>query len=404
MSVRAPSTAMFLDPFRMRVLQTIAGLDEEQGGPSYSVPRLCKALTRVGVETSLLSVAASGQCGGTWEQDGYLHKQFRWNYSTIPVFQGLRHSEGLSRALRTAGDRTDVIHNHGIWLLPNIYAGHAASAAEKPLMVSPRGMLSPVALSFSRYKKKVFWKLLQESVIRGAACLHATSEQEYEEIRAFGLSNPVAIIPNGVDIPDLIADEELPRKAHRVALSLGRLHPKKGLDRLLNSWAKVEPSNGNWRLRIIGPSEDGYDKRLRELVQSLGLTRVSIEGPVYGEEKWKAYRAADLFILSTLNENFGLTVAEALAAGTPVISTKGAPWSALEAEGCGWWVDHGVELLAAALSKAMALPEGNLKAKGAAGRAWMKRDYSWERVAQDMADVYSWLCHGGAAPMTMRMQ
>ena len=95
-------------------------------------------------------------------------------------------------------------------------------------MVSPRGMLSPVALSFSRYKKKVFWKLLQELVIRGAACLHATSEQEYEEIRAFGLSNPVAIIPNGVDIPDLIADEELPRKAHRVALSLGRLHPKKG--------------------------------------------------------------------------------------------------------------------------------------------------------------------------------
>ena len=122
---------------------------------------------------------------------------------------------------------------------------------------------------------------------------------------------------------------------------------------------------------------------------ALGLTRVSVEGPIYGDAKTAAYREADLFVLPTLNENFGLTVAEALAAGTPAISTKGAPWSGLESEGCGWWIDHGVEPLAAALAHAMALPREALKAMGDKGREWMARDFSWDRVAQRYARCLS---------------
>jgi glycosyltransferase involved in cell wall biosynthesis len=260
-----------------------------------------------------------------------------------------------------------------------------------------------VALAFSPLKKRAFWALFQGRAVRSAACILATSEQEYEEMRSFGLTNPIAIIPTGVDLPEL--REQWPGPSvERVVLSLGRIHPKKGLSRLVRAWAKVEAKHRRWRLKIIGPPEAGHDEELRALVTELGLARVSVEGPIPGDAKTTAYREADLFVLPTLNENFALTVAEALAAGTPVISTKGAPWSGLESEGCGWWIDHGVEPLAAALAQAMALPRETLKAMGNKGRAWMARDFSWDRIAQDTLDVYRWLAKSSEPPPTIRFQ
>jgi glycosyltransferase involved in cell wall biosynthesis len=202
---------------------------------------------------------------------------------------------------------------------------------------------------------------------------------EYQEIRGFGLRNPVAVIPNGIDLPEPAAGRI---GEGRIVLSLGRIHPKKGLDRLIRAWAQVERRFRDWRLRIIGPADESHDEELRALTISLGLSRISIEGPLHGKAKTAAYREAEVFVLPTLNENFGLTVAEALACELPVISTKGAPWKGLAAEGCGWWIEHGVEPLAAALAKAMMLPPEVLRAMGARGRAWMARDFSWDRVAR----------------------
>ena len=287
--------------------------------------------------------------------------------------------------------------------MPNVHAGAVAAGKGTPLVISPRGMLASAALAFSRFKKRAFWTLLQASVVRNAACIHATSEQEYVEIRDFGLVNPVAIIPNGIDLPDPSVPPMLGSASERVVLSLGRIHPKKGLDCLLHAWSKIEASHPGWRVRVVGPPEAGYDKDLRALAAALGLTRVSVEASIYGDAKTAAYQQADLFILSSLNENFGLTVAEALAAGTPVISTKGAPWSGLEHEGCGWWINHGVESLATALARAMALPRTALKAMGEKGREWMVRDFSWDRVAWDMLEVYRWLSGGTEPPPRIRL-
>jgi len=263
-------------------------------------------------------------------------------------------------------------------------------------------MLASAALAFSRWKKRAFWALLQGPVIREAACIHVTSEQEYQEIRAFGLANPVAIIPNGIDLPELARSQSAARAVERVVLSLGRIHPKKGLARLVHAWSKVEARYPAWWLRIAGPPELGHDNELRALAVSLGLTRISVEGPIYGEAKTSAYQCADVFVLPTLNENFGLTVAEALAAGTPVISTKGAPWSGLEREGCGWWIEQGIEPLAAALAHAMALPREALKAMGGKGREWMARDFSWDCVGRSMLDVYLWLASRAEPPAAIR--
>jgi glycosyltransferase involved in cell wall biosynthesis len=333
---------------------------------------------------------------------GYRDCRFAWDFARIPILRRLRSSHGLSNALQNVARTADVIHNHGLWLMPNVRAGEAAASAPTPLVVSPRGMLAPAALAFSPVKKRAFWALLQGPVIRGAACIHATSDQEYEEIRSFGLTNPVAIIPNGIDLPRQPAHRPVRTTAERVVLSLGRLHPKKGLVRLVHAWSRVEAECPGWWLKIVGPPEAGHDHELRALVTALSLARVSVEGPIYGDAKTDAYWEADIFVLPTLNENFGLTVAEALAAGTPVISTKGAPWSGLESEGCGWWIDLGVEPLAAALAHAMKLSREALKAMGGKGREWMMRDFSWDPIARHILDVYLWLARSAEAPPVVR--
>lgn len=387
----------------LRVIHVVAGLDPAFGGPSYSVPRLCRALATSGAELTLLSVAGAKEVSRESVKQGYEDHRFDHDYARIPILRGLRSSGRLKLMLRQLAHNAEVVHDHGLWLMPNIHAGWAAAAARKPLVVSPRGMLSPAALQFSLLKKKASWYVVQRAMLRSAACIHATSEQESEEIRAVGLTNPIAIIPNGMDLPEPAPEIPGPPTAERVVLSLGRIHPKKGLARLLHAWAKIETRYPNWKLRIAGPSEAGHADELGALAGTLGLTHVLIDGPIFeGDAKWQAYRSASLFVLPTLNENFGITVAEALAAGIPVISTRGAPWSRLESEGCGWWIDHGVDPLAATLDRAMAMPRQVLTSMGAKGRTWIAREFSWEHMAREMLEMYRWLSRTAAPPGTLR--
>jgi glycosyltransferase involved in cell wall biosynthesis len=391
-----------LDSRALRSVHVIAGLDPAHGGPSYTVPRLCQALTMTGAEALLLSVVGADKSDIVLDDDR--SRCFPRDWARVPVVRDLCCSSGLAHALHELAPKADVVHDHGLWLMPNVDAGRAARLAGKPFIVAPRGMLAPAALAFSRLKKRIVWALLQGEVIRRAACIHATSEQEHDEIRDFGLSNPVAIVPNGIDLPEPVVRPIFETAADRVALSLGRIHPKKGLDGLVRAWARLEAAYPDWRLRIVGPDQLGHAAELRGLATALKARRVSVEKSLAGDAKIAAYQQADLFVLPTLNENFAITVAEALAAGTPVIATKGAPWQGLAREGCGWWIDHGVEPLAAALANAMTMTPEALQAMGAKGRAWMARDFSWDRVARDMLDVYRWLALRGGTPETVRLK
>ncbi|MBV9995194.1 MAG: glycosyltransferase [Caulobacteraceae bacterium] len=383
----------------LRVAHVVAGLDPSDGGPSYSVPRLCRGLSAsAGAAVELYSVAGAGEGRSRRQAEGYADRRCGWDHARTPLLGALRFSSELASAIGSAAVRADVIHSHGLWLWPNIAAGRAAAFRGTAHVISPRGMLSAAALSFSALKKRAVWTLVQGQLVRRAALLHATSEAECAEFRALGLAGPVAVIPNGVDLPEPARGSGPPP---RVALALGRIHPKKNLAALLRAWARVEAERPEWRLRIVGPAEDGHDLELAELARKLGLTRVSIEGPAFGAAKLEALRGAALLVLPTLNENFGLVVAEALSAGVPVICTKGAPWAGLETEGCGWWIDHGETPLADALLGATAAPALALSAMGARGRAWMGREFDWRTLAGRMAEVYRWLRFGGAPPPTV---
>ena len=374
------------------IIQVLDSIEDEASGPSYSVPRLCAALGESGAAVRLLTVGNTNIRGAGWTHDAYPP-----DFPSVPLLGRLRFSSALDVALRNAASTARVIHAHGLWLMCNLYPAFAARRAGKPFMLSPRGMLGNAALHFSRRKKGLFWAIAQGKAVRAAACLHATSEQEYRDIRAFGLTAPVAVIPNGIDVPHEEAEPYQDVEDRRI-LYLGRLHPKKGLDRLVDAWESVAARHPDWLLDIAGPTDSDYARGLEARLRERAVPRARLIGALYGEEKWNAYRKAELFVLPTLNENFAMTVAEALAAATPVICTRGAPWSGLETHGCGWWIEHGVEPLASALDRAMSHDRQSLAAMGNAGRAWIKADFDWNKIAEDMQSVYAWLSAGGPRP------
>jgi len=381
----------------LRALHIIAGLDRQHGGPSYSVPRLCSALRKQNVETHIHTVLGTNTPSETFIS---AHKQ---DFAHTPLIRALRLSSDLGRAVRTEAATYDVFHTHGLWLMPNVTAGHAAAIAKRPLVVTPRGMLAPEALAFSVRRKQLFWRFLQGPAFAQAAVWHATSAAEASDIRNFGVRSPIAIIPNGIDIPahsDIIAPNE--RNLHGL-LYLGRLHPKKGLPELVAAWGRVADERPNWALRIVGPDEGGHREKLEKMVLESGIPRVIFAGPVYGAEKALLLCDADIFVLPTQNENFGIAVAEALAAGIPAIVSHGAPWASLETEHCGWWVERGIEQLVSALREATALSDIERHAMGRRGRTMVEREFNWDRIAQDMRSVYEWTLGEIERPSTIHL-
>jgi glycosyltransferase involved in cell wall biosynthesis len=233
--------------------------------------------------------------------------------------------------------------------------------------------------------------------MRRASLLHATSEQEYRDIRAFGLRQPVVIVPNGIDLPAPVKRRERPSHL-RTLLYLGRIHPIKGIEILLRAWQPLAARHPDWQLRIVGPDSDSHQASLERLARQLGLDRITFAGPRFGADKQTEYAAADLYVLPSFTENFGMTVAEALAQGTPVVTTTGTPWAALREHGCGWMVTPDVDGLVSALDEALSQEPARLAEMGERGRAWMEHEFSWQRVATDFERAYRWLISGGTAP------
>ncbi|MCP9456543.1 MAG: glycosyltransferase [Nitrospira sp.] len=373
----------------MRVVHTVASISYEAGGLSYSVVRLCESLLKEGHDITLSVLNHP-------PRPSYPHFVQAFPMGIGP--RKLGRSPAMARWLaQQAQARTvDLFHVHSMWMMPNVYPGFLSRRYHIPLVVSPRGTLSPWAMASGSAVKRWFWPLVQRPAISAAACFHATAVSEYEDIRRLGFRQPVAIIPNGIDIPDPVPKREQPL---RTLLFLSRIHPKKGLDLLLRAWGRVQDRFPRWRLVIAGPNDsDGYLENMQALAAQLKLKRVEFVGAVKGAQKWETYFQADLFVLPTHSENFGLVVAEALAAGLPAIVSKGAPWAGLVAHDCGWWIDIGVDPLVACLEEALALSPDRLSAMGRRGRRWMQDEFSWDSVSDQMIRAYRWIALGAEKP------
>ena len=384
----------------LRVVHTVGSLSGAHGGPSRSVTLLADALAGVGAAVEIVAMQEPGErpvrpadsrvalrLVPGHERDG------AWRARATPF------GRALVDAVTGCGETTAVVHDHGLWLPTNRTASRVAQAAGVPLVVSPKGMLSARALGAARAKKRVAWMLYQRLALTRARAFAVTSPTEADDVRRAGLGQPVAVIGYGVAVPTLAPRAAAPDGV-RTALFLSRVHPIKGLPDLVEAWAAVRP--GDWRLVVAGPGDAAYVSEVQAQVRAHGLSdRVSFVGEVSDADKGALYGAADLFVLPSHSENFGIVVAEALAAGVPVVTTRATPWAPLVEHGCGWWVETGAASVGRALAEATAAPPDRLAAMGARGRAYAEAHLSWEASAREHLALYLWLVGQGERPASV---
>lgn len=386
----------------LSVLHVTAGLHPAFGGPSRTVTHLTDALAAApGMSVSLLALGRAGDPVVPSENPAVSRRVLE-----SASAQALKWAWPLRRTLMGLGRQPlpDLIHGHGLWLPANHWTACAARRWKLPLILHPRGMLEPWAVEHKGWKKRLAMACYQRRDLDTVKVLVATAEAEYVNLRQLGLKQPIAVIPNGVHVPmALELNCRSPRKVGtpRTVLFLSRIQGKKGLLNLIQAWARLRPVG--WQLKIAGPDEAGHLAEVLTLARQLGVAdAVDYAGEVDGPDKTALYREADLFVLPTFSENFGVVVAEALAHCLPVITTKGAPWADLVTQGCGWWIEIGVEPLVAALQNALALSDASRNAMGARGRTYVRR-FDWPDIAAQHAAVYRWVLEQGDRPECVLM-
>jgi glycosyltransferase involved in cell wall biosynthesis len=380
----------------MRILHVIASVNFESGGPSQSVTQLTRYLAERGEKTRLISLnyGASGdvQTIGTAEME-LIPAQF-----AALRFRGF--SKQLATRIDTVAGNCDVIHNHGLWMWPNVYARSAAVHNRKPLVTSPRGMLDQWALRRSRVKKALFWHLYERKNLSRVALFHATSYQEAASIRKLEFRQPIAVIPNAVELPHL---DRIPNRAFlehkfpalqnkRWLLFLSRLHAKKGIRELLDVWQEIHHDFREWQLVIAGsPTTDDGPAIVDQIIRRSLSESVTTVGHLVDDRKACALHHSDLFVLPSFSENFGIAIAEALAHATPVITTTATPWRDLPDFSAGWCIQPNIEDLKKTLPLAMSHDKDELAEMGRRGRQMIATRHNWAKVADDMARSYEWL-------------
>lgn len=289
----------------------------------------------------------------------------------------------------------DIVDVQGLWTYHAAASLMFARKSRRPYVVTPRGMLDPWSIRNSKLKKLVARLVFQKAHLNGATCLRATAEMEADHFQRLDIRKPIAIVPNCIRIPALRVKR---RRTLKSLLFLSRIHPKKGVSHLINAWAKLEQQFSGWELLIAGMDENGHEDELKSLSERHGLRRVRFLGPLHGESKQQTYRDADVFVLPTYAENFGLVIAEALAQELPVVTTRNAPWEGLANRQCGWWIEQNENVLTDVLRLAMSLPSEQLAEMGKRGRRWMQQDFGPQPMADKMRNLYLWVAGKGAKP------
>ena len=263
------------------------------------------------------------------------------------------------------------------------------------VILSPHGMLEPWIISRHYWTKKVPALLLyQRAAIKNATCLHATAESEKNNLLRLGYNKKIEVIANGIDVDNIRMKDNWERK--KQILFLSRIHVKKGIEFLLEAVAILKEQLTDYTINIAGEGDADYIASLKNKAKELGIEKlINFCGGVYGENKWNLFRDADIFVLPTYSENFGIVVGEALACGTPVITTKGTPWEELNTEHCGWWTEIGSKATKEALSSFLTLSVEELKKMGYNGRRLIENKYSTKKIAQDMYLLYNKILKNG---------
>lgn len=272
----------------------------------------------------------------------------------------------------------DIIHIHGCWS-PLLFFGKLLAKYNKiKYIVSPHGSLEPWALNHKWLKKKIAYLLYQKKILLDSSMIVVTSDQEFKSIRALGVLNSIAIIPLGISNPTYL-NNRTPIQSKKSILFLSRIHQKKGIEDLLIAWSFIR--DPNWKIVIAGTGETFFIDQLKNKVKELELSAdIEFIGEVVGDKKETVFSEASIFALPSYSENFGIVVGESLIRGIPVITTNKTPWHEILDEGCGWYIEPGVQSLQSALTEAISNSPESLANMGARGREFILKNYTLDML------------------------
>ena len=366
----------------MLTFHIVSSIDISSGGPSKSICDLALEQAKEGASVQIISLKT---------ENPYFTQNPHKNLNLLFLERKFFKS-ALTKIIKD--HKPDILHGHGLWLME---VHHMVSIARKrnlPYIISPRGMLEPWALNYKKWKKQVALWLYQNKDLANAACIHTTAKMEAEQIRKLGFKNPIAVIPNPIEVKDKITKV---RKEKKRLAFIGRLHEIKNIESLIRAWAKVG-SIKDWELVLVGDGETNYVQSLKQLVAGLHMQNVLFAGFLVGDEKEKMMQTLDIVVLPSFSENFGMVVGEALQNEIPVIASTGTPWEDLQTYQCGWWVNNDVETLAQTIQQAISLSSEERLLMGERGRQLIIEKYTVEIVATQMIRLYEWILKGGEKP------
>lgn len=388
----------------MRVGFLVSSVSREAGGLFESVRGLARAVVCAEVNARVFGISDKQSAADLQQWQPLLVQTFR------PQFRAWGYSNQLAPALLAADLNT--LSTHGLWKYCSLASQGWHRRTGRPYIVHPEGMLESWALRNAQWKKRIAALLYEDRHLRGAACLRALCEAEAQSIRAYGMTNPICVVPNGVDLPDLALEAEnsvFQKSFHgrKILLYLGRLHPKKNVASLIRAWKQIVDSRPStqrdWVLAIAGWDESGHEDELKRLASDCGVTAsVAFLGALFGIDKDAAYRTCDAFILPSLSEGLPMTVLEAWAYAKPVLMTPECNLAEGFAVGAALQIGTTAEEVAAGLKQLTEMNDSDHTAMGACGRDLVVKRFSWPRIGQQMRSVYEWVL-GAEMPNTVRL-
>jgi len=383
----------------MKIGFVVDSVSREAGGLFQSVRGLAKAVT---------CASTSARAFGITDKQSAVDLQ-DWQPLPVRTFRPQLRAWGYSNQLLPAmlDADLDILSTHGLWKYCSVASLRWQRRMARPYIIHPHGMLESWALQNAKWKKRIAAVLYENQHLRGAACLRALCEAEAHSIRAYGMRNPICVIPNGVDLPDLKDMPALQAQAfaegRKILLYLGRLHPKKNLANLIRAWKQILNSHpsarASWVLTIAGWSQGEYEAQLRQLTTDLGLlASVIFLGPRFGTEKNECYRGCAAFIMPSLSEGLPMTVLEAWAYAKPVLMTPECNLPEGFGAGAALQIGPGPEEITTGLKQVIEMSDDDRRAMGNRGRNLVATTFSWPRIGKQMRSVYEWALGAGPPP------
>lgn len=351
------------------------------GGPALSSYLTLKGLRESGIDASMFMHELK-------PNEELVGNDVPVHYTAAPAETKLGYSTTYRKDLEQCGEY-DIYHTQGIWQYPTYAVIDHAKKHHKPYLITPRGMLYPQDIRKSNEWLKRFSLFIRlKRDFNQAACVHVTCMEEMKHCRDLGITSPIAVIPNPIEIQCF--KEQKTDDRFRVGY-LGRLHTRKNVQSLIYAFAELGSKAEKAELLIIGGGDDAYEEFLRKEVKRLQLTNVRFTGFLDGQEKRNAIASLSILAMPSEFENLGNVVLEGLVRGIPCIATKGAPWEELQTHRCGWWVEYNQKAITEAIEQALCTPQEELRAMGENGNKLMREQYSVEAIANKMKALYEWV-------------